>query len=73
MRGNVNAREKFLLDDPAEVQEDAFTRKAAVIPCDQDDVIIDWRSGILNSNVGESSTSSKRNCRDGRESTRVNS
>ena len=64
-RGNMNARENVLLDNPTEVQDDVFTRKAAVIPCDQDAVIVDWSSGVLKSNVQE--------CRDGRKTDKVNS
>ena len=37
-----------------EVREDVFSSKAAVIPCEKDDVIVDWSSGILKTNVGES-------------------
>ena len=46
-RGNMNVQLKFLLDDPAEVQENTFTRKASVIPCNQDNVIVDWSSGVF--------------------------
>ena len=39
---------------PTEAREDAFSRRAAVILCEQDAVIVDWSSGVLKTNVGES-------------------
>ena len=45
---------------PTEAQEDAFRRRAAAIPCKQDDLIIDWSNGVLKTNVGEPSGVSAR-------------
>jgi hypothetical protein len=37
-----------------------------VIPCEQDDVIVDWSSGVLKTNVGESNVNKTSEFRDGR-------
>ena len=52
---------------PTEAQEDTFTRILAVIQCEKDDVIVDWSSGVLKTNIGESNSNRTREGRDRRE------
>jgi hypothetical protein len=67
----VSARENLPSQAPAEPREDAFTRRSTLIPCEQDDVIVDWSSGVLKTNVGESNVNMTSEFKDGRVPSRV--